>query len=118
MAANGLTQCAEVHVTTRKWSALKVRAMLASTSKTEAWKSFVTCPEGHKTAKIFFDRPTLARRVREGGPIPLFCRVCSRHRDATAQERARLERAMRGIFKKEALSRRGLGETSLRTAES
>ncbi len=44
--------------------------------------------------ELDFDRSTLSRRVREGAPIPLYCRICSRHWDATFADRATLYRAL------------------------
>lgn len=55
----------------------------------------MSCPEGHEALQVFFDRATLSRRLREAASIPLFCPVCGRHRDATTDERAMLDRALR-----------------------
>lgn len=63
-------------------------------STNRSWTSIVTCPKGHAALQAFFDRSTLSRRVREGAPIPLYCRICSRHWDATFADRATLYRAL------------------------
>ncbi|HSU77380.1 MAG TPA: hypothetical protein VLI89_09920 [Burkholderiales bacterium] len=59
-----------------------------------SWTAIVTCPNGHAALQAFFDRSALSRRVREGAPISLYCRVCNRHRDATLADRATLYRAL------------------------
>ena len=68
--------------------------MNAMPATNTSWISIVTCPKGHAGLQAFFDRKTLSRRVREGAPIPLYCRVCNRHRDATFADRATLYRAL------------------------
>jgi hypothetical protein len=54
---------------------------------TDPWSFSVACPEGHLTPQSAFDRTTLANRVRSRASIPLYCRICRRHWDATAQQR-------------------------------
>jgi hypothetical protein len=71
--------------------------MSASTGTTDTWTSLVTCPEGHEVFQVFFDRLTLSRRISERASIALYCKACGRHRDATAQDRTLLERALRWI---------------------
>jgi len=67
---------------------------VSARSSPETWTSLVTCPEGHDFWQWFFDRATLSLRLREGGPIPLYCPACSLHRDATVDDRNVLDRAL------------------------
>jgi len=68
--------------------------MLDPSCTAEPWSSLLICPSGHRGLQTFFDRSTLLLRLRERWSIPLFCARCSRHRDATGQDRLMLEQAL------------------------
>ena|SRR5689334_15650036 len=59
------------------------------------WTFTAMCAAGHEVVETSYDRSTIWELLHQEEPIRLYCRTCNRHWTATAEERARLDWALR-----------------------
>ena len=67
----------------------------ASAITSAGWTFTAKCAEGHEVVAPAYHRSVIIKQLQSRGALPLYCTVCDRYWNATEEQRAKLEWALR-----------------------